>query len=200
MKHALKIENINLEEKQANRLIEILKEFANELGYSQDRISDLECRRRDGFIPFSHNYGGIEAVAFGSQDYFQCEGTGFENADNTLEKYYEYDLENFEKENGPQDKWTEKQRDEFYEYRASDSEASILFSLDIMHQGIEKGIHSLNLRLCVCVKDAPYHRTYDDLIEVNLTFRTFASLERQLAKLLRRKDFKTFESCLREAY
>lgn len=143
---------------------------------------------------------GLKAVAFTDQAGLY-EGTGFTNADATLEKYYQYDVERYEEEiKVKQDQWTDDQRDAFSEYRMNDSEASVLFSVDIMHNGIDKGVHSVNIRICVCVKDAPYHRQYDDMFEFDLTFRTDESFQRQLKKLLKNKDVKQLIKNLREAY
>lgn len=200
--NALKLESLPIETNQANEIVESIRDFLIDLGFSKDRISELECRRRDGFIPDSHNYGGLEAVAFSDQSIVRgMGGTGFTNADATLEKYNDYDIERFEESFGVKyDSWTEAQREEFYESQANDSESTVLYSLDAMHTGIERGIHSLNLRICVCVKDAPYHRQYDDLIEIDLTFRTVKSLQRQLKQVARRADVKKFSGCLTEAF
>jgi hypothetical protein len=201
--HALKIENLNLEPAKANALISVLKDFAEQLGYGKDRISELECRSRDGFIPFSHNNGGIECVAFADQESAHCMGgTGFENADATIEKYRDYDVERYEEEiNRKYVDWSEEDTERFEElYRLGGDEETVLFSLDIMHTGIERGIHTVNLRFCICVKDAPYHRKYDDKFEFDLTFRKIESLERKLKKLLKDQNVMQFSNCLRDAY
>lgn len=200
-KHALLIENLELDTAKADEIVEALKEFANDLGYSSDRINSLECRSRDGFIPHIHNYGGIECIAFGLPYSLPNGCTGFPNADATIEKYSQMNRDDYAEQIGvKEDDWNEEQREEFYEYESSDDEASILYSLDIMHTGIDKGIHSLNLRFCVCVKDMPYHRKYDDKIEIDLSFKTINGLKGKLNKLLKRKDLKCFSNNLRDAY
>ena len=202
--HALKIEAVEIKESFADEIVATLKSFASDLGYSKDRISQLECRRRDGFIPHSHNLGGIECVAFRDQYTAQINGTGFENADKTLDKYRQYNVEYFlaDNESVPKNEsdWSTAQQDQFDEYCQNDTESDVLYSLDIMYTGVERGIHTVNVRACVCVKDAPYHRQYDDLIETEITFKTISGLETKLNKLLKQSEFKCFSRNLQEAY
>lgn len=200
-KHALLIESLDIAQSKANGIVEALKEFAKNLGYSSDRIDSLECRRRAGFIPYSHNYGGIECIAFGFPYSLPNGSTGFPNADATIEKYSQMNRDQYAKNIGVKEEdWTEEQREGFYEYEANDDQASILYSLDMMHTGVEKQMHSINLRFCVCVKDMPYHRQYDDKIEIDLNFKTISGLKGKLNKLLKRKDIKRFSNNLRDAY
>jgi len=204
MKHALKIESVDINEKIADGIVEALKDFASSLKFRNERIEDLECRSRDGFSPYSHNKGGISCAAFRDQYSCQFETTGFKNADKTIEKYRKYNVEHFLNDNPaiPKDEseWSDEQREKFDEYQMNDSESTVLYSLDAMYHGIERGVHSLNLRICVCVKDAPYHREYDDLISIDVRFKTVKSLENKLNKLLKRVDLKCFKQNLMEAY
>lgn len=200
-KHALLIENLEIDTTKADAIVEALKEFAENVGYSSDRISELECRSRDGFIPYSHNYGGIECVAFAFPYSLPNGCTGFPKADATIEKYSQMNKDHYSEQIGVNENdWTDKQREEFFEYEYSDDQASILYSLDIMHTGLEAGIHSINLRFCVCVKDMPYHRKYDDLIDIDISFKTLNGLKGKLAKIAKRKDIKQFSKCLSDAY
>jgi hypothetical protein len=199
--HALKIESLDIEVTVADQIESVLHNFLTDLGYSTDRIDPLECRSRDGFSPFSHNKGGLEAIAFKDQYYCQIEGTGFENADNTLNKYYDFDLENFERDTdldlpSNRDDWTEDHWTAFDEYRQEDYQATVLFGCDLMLTGESE----LNIRLTICVKDAPYHRQYDDLIEVDLEFTSVKDLESQLESLIKRTDVTRFSHCLNETY
>lgn len=94
MNHAIKIEDLELSESQANEYIEVMREFLDALNFSSDRIEAFECRRRDGFIPHWYNKGGLEGICYRDQ-YSACENTGFENTDKVLERGYKYDLESF---------------------------------------------------------------------------------------------------------
>lgn len=195
--HALKIEDLELKQTQADAIVSALEDFALELGYSKDRIDSLECRRRDGVIPYSHNFGGIGCVAFRDQ-YSACENTGFENADSTLAKYSKYDEECFRTDKGisKDSELTDAQLEELDEYRMNDTESTILFGLDMMLTGE----NSLNLRFTVCVKDSPYHRQYDDLLSHDVEFKTTRDLKAKLKKLLKNNFVRCFEKNLREAY
>lgn len=196
--HALKIEDLSIDQKYADSIVEALHEFLTDLGYSKDRISELESRHRDGFSPYSHNKGGLEAVAFSGQESVRGSGgTGFKQADATLQKYFDFDVEHFEtKFKVKYADWTEEQRDEFEEGRLSDTQASVLFSADLMLNSETE----LNVRLCVCVKDAPYHRQYDDKLEFDIEFKSLAGLKRQLKALLNKADVKQFGRNLMDAY
>lgn len=203
MKCALKIEDLGMSELDANRIIQSFKNFAREIGYSEDRISDLECRSRDGFYSYSHNKGGIECVAFRDQYMTQLQGTGFKNADKTLDLYESYDVDLFINEyKYPKDpnKWTDTQRETFDASRNEDSEATIMFGFDLMYMGKEGSKHQANLRFTVCVKDAPYHRQYDDLISIDIEWDFHNKLDQILNGILQRTDVKLFSSNVEEAY
>lgn len=202
--HAFKLEQMDqLSIDQANEIKELLVEFCLHLGYSKDRIDDLECRSRDGFRPHSFNHGGIEAIAFTSQYSAYLNGTGFPNADETLSKGHDYDIECFKEDRGiPENQGlTEDQWEEFTEYIANDDQSDVLFSLDIMHTGFElDGAQTLNFRFCICVKDAPYHRQYDDLIDIDIEFNSAGDLVSKLETLKTNKQVKLFASNLEDAY
>lgn len=194
--HCLKIEDLNIKVTTADKIVATLKNFLiDDLNFSLDRVTELESRTRDGFIPHSHNKGGIEAVGFRMQN---DDGTGFENADATLEKYRQYDLECFAKDNSLSldAVWTEEQLEKFDDYRNNDSESTVLFSADLMLTSENE----LNVRLCVCVKDAPYHRQYDDKIEVDLEFKNITDLKKQLKTLAKRQDVELFAENVSDSY
>ena len=196
--HALKIENLEMTDFRAKKILEAMKSFAFEMGYQDDRVNNLECRSRDGFIPFSHNMGGVECYAYMSQITAQCEGTGFKNADTTIDNYHQYDIDSYAKENKISEDaadWTERQLEEFDEWN-QDSDGDPLLSLDIMLQGENE----LNLRFCVCVKDAPYHRQYDDKFEFDIEFKNITELKTKLKILFKNKQVKRFSRCLDSCY
>lgn len=200
IKHTLKLEELDLNEFEATKIVNAFKTFANQIGYKEDRISDLECRRRDGFLPNSNNMGGIECVAFRDQECCYFEGTGFKNADKTINEYRDMDIVEFEKSFGPYNNWTEKQSEEFEESRMSDDQSSVLFAMDVMYEGKIGTKHRANIRITVCVKDAPYHRQYDDLISIDLEWRFYKELEEQLLALLDTKQIKAFIDNVEESY
>jgi len=190
--HALKIEDLDLTKRTADAIVKAVQEFMLELGYTKERISELDCRRRDGFIPFSHNKGGLEAIAFiDLYSAYSMGGVGFDNADATIVKYYEYCLESLGLKDAKE--LTDEQHDQIGQ---SCSEDTVLFSLDAML--IDE--HTLNLRFCVCAKDTPYHRQYDDLIDIDVEFKNVTELKKKLKKLLKNEDIKMFSLNLDHAY
>lgn len=201
--HALKLEELDIKQDTADSIVSVLTNFVSMLGFSKDRIENLDCRRQDGFIPYSHNMGGISCVAYQDQEsaYINSSGTGFANADATIERYRDMDIKNFEESFGVKyDKWSEVQQNEFEESRTSDDQLNILYGLDIMYKGFSNEMHSINLRFTVCVKDAPYHRQYDDLIDINLEFKHVESLKNKLIIIFKRKDVKQFSKCLNDSF
>ena len=196
--HAFKTEDLNMTKEEADKVLNVLREFLDNLGYHESRIDNLECRRRDGFIPYSHNYGGLEAVAFSDQLTMYFNMTGFEEADATLEKYYQYEMDNYkESHNIPKDaELTDDQRDEMEQGYSEDDQATVLISTDIMLTSD----NSLNVRMCICVKDAPYHRQYDSKIDKDFNFKNHKDLKSKLDKFLKTKDAKRFSSNLSLAY
>lgn len=199
--HALKLEELEINEERADAIVNVLRDFLTEgLDFSESRITVLESRRRDGFIPHGHNKGGLEAVAFMAQWNAEQWINGFKNASTTLEKYTRFALDlfaldmNLKVENYAE--WTEEQREGFYEYQENDTESTVCFSADLMLTGENE----LNVRLCVCVKDSPYHRQYDDLMEYNIKFKTAAELRAKLKKLGTKPEVRRFARAVREAY
>lgn len=202
MTHALKIEVLEISKAKADSIQKVLETFLTDsLDYSADRVSPLECRSRDGFTSFSHNLGGLEAICF--RDQWSCcmefLGSSFPNANETLKKYEQYDVEYFiEKTELKADKsnWVEENYDKFDEYRASDSESNVLFSTDLMLTDS----NTLNIRMCVCVKDAPYHRKYDDKLEFTVKFKNISELKAKLKRIANKTNVKAFARQVREGF
>lgn len=199
-KHAIKIEDLDIKVEYADSIVETLKEFATDIGFGKDRISNLDCRSCDGFSPYSHNKGGIGCVSFQFQyNLYTCGSSGFKNTDDTISKYHEYDVERFAEENKlskDQGTWSDSQIEAFDLYCMEDSEATVCLGMDIMLNSESE----LNIRITVSAKDAPYHRQYDDLIDIDITFKSIAGLKRRLAAILKRKDVNKFSKLLREAW
>lgn len=189
MNHALKIEDLGITEKKADSLRNAIYDFMVELGFSTERIEALECRSRDGFIPYRHNKGGLQAAAHYDMFYAACNGTGFKNTDATLNTYYD----NAAKELSAHDLNVDKNMDELQEWFGEDS---VLFSLDVMFTGVNE----VNLRFCICAKDSPYHRQYDDLIDMDITFKNVTDLKAKLKKVLKNKQVALFSRNLADAY
>lgn len=201
--HTFRLERMDMSEVEADQIKTALEDFLVEgVGFRPERISELECRSRDGFIPYSHNYGGLEGIGFIDQVSAESVLSGiFEKSHNTLEKYRGYDFESFKQDKGLSEKLTEseltdEQDQDFYEYRSQDSESSVLLSVDAMLTGP----NSLNIRLCVCVSDAPYHRTYDDMREFNIEFSSTYELVVELDRILKDNWVDAFSQAASETY
>lgn len=196
--HSIKIEDLDINRAQADLIENELYEFLSNLGFHDDRIEPLECRSRDGFIPYSHNKGGLGADAYRDQ-YSCCEDTGFENTDKTLEKYRDYDTSSFlydKKIDIETVEWTEELSEELDEYRREDSEATVNFNVKLMLTSET----TLDVNCYVDAKDAPYHRTFDDKFKTTIEFKSIAGLKQKLKRLEKNDFIRTLKQNLREAF
>lgn len=189
--HALKIETIsNLDQSTADSISEMLKEFCIEVLDSSDRINEIECRRRDGYIPHSWNKGGWENYGYTSVDMVMGSGysTGSDTFDSLIEEYYCTELkecwERFCDDKGIDaakdlDDLSDELKDEYYnDYEDSWFDAeynSVQVEIQARYLGYEAGIHTISLNVFLCASDAPYHRKSDDDLEIEITFRSLKS-------------------------
>lgn len=153
-----------------------------------DLFEKIECRRRDGFIPYSHNRGGLVACQF--TDLINLWGSGTQvahvKAQAEIERQIEYSLElakesffeEFETElknldimdktdtrlnyhdlhEMQQVQLAEKLSMTEHEH-LSDGDSSIMFETRFMYHGQdEEGIHSASIS-CAVNTEGPYHRS-----------------------------------------
>lgn len=195
--HALKIESLDISRKYADEIDLAIYYFLDDLGFDHDRIENVMCRSCDGFIPFSHNKGGLEAYCYRLQ--YNCfEDTGFENTDKTLTKYYDNDYNDFLVSEGiTSDEFDGDQvlRDKFDDMRDSD-DSTVQFHVRVMITS------ETTATVCAFVdaKDTPYHRTYDDLFEQEITFKSIAGLKQKLNRIKKKDFFKTLKKNIREGF
>ena len=83
--HALKIESIDMNEIDATDLADFMKQQLETIAHDTMNVEPIECRRRDGFIPFSHNNGGYRCHSWESIH------SGY--ASDAIEKWLERDRE-----------------------------------------------------------------------------------------------------------
>lgn len=197
MNHALKIENLEMSIELADKYTEVIKEFLSSLGFSDDRIEAFESRRRDGFIPHSHNLGGLEGICYRDQYISQIEGTGFENTDIILDKYQEQDLRSWLEENNKPAEYemTDSDYDSLDEYRQGD-DSTVQFQARVMITSDT----TANVDFYISASDTPYHRSSDDKLELEITFKTPAGMKRQLNKLLKHDFVETLISNIQEGF
>lgn len=194
MKHAIKIEDLDLSKDQADKLETVCHNFISDLGYSNDRIEAIECRRRDGFIPHSHNKGGLEARSYLLQYSLTNGLTGFTNTDKVLDKNYQYNLESYLQDNNLTE-LDESHYESFDEY-CRDSDDTIELMTRIMFNSESE----CTVSFFVSASDSPYHRQYDDYFEHTIEFKNASDLKKQLDKLNKESFIKCFKNNLREAF
>lgn len=201
--NALKIENLNYTEAQANEIIEVLKDFLiNDIGYLRDRVQDIECRRRSGFIPYSNNKGGLQAHEYRCQlDFYFCPTTNFEKFNNACEHTYNYLIDFMLEE--------EKIDKETYENGINNDDLDMIRLREEVEQSYGEyeavcletmlkmeNTGSLYVAFFLNASDAPYFRRYDDKIEFDVNFSTINELKEQLDKITDDKKVQEFINIL----
>lgn len=178
--HALKIEEYDVPLNVMEQIKDVLENVANDLGLSE-RIDEIECRRRDGFIPYSSNKGGIRSSGYNTINGVMGSGcfSGSKKFNDLIQKYYderEGDVEKeFIDEHG---EITDDNRDSFYELlnESFDSDYdSICVEYQGRYLGYEKGIHTIELNVFLSLTDAPYFRSSDDDLGITITFKDVTS-------------------------
>lgn len=181
--HALKIEDFpEVDIKEFDEIEEVLRKVGDNLGLSSDRIHNLECRRRDGFIPYSSNKGGIEIAGYTDIRMFMGSGYSFgsEKVNELINEYYnntyEEVLKDYKTDNNlPLDIELNDEHlnyfDEILDEKTSGEYSSIQVEYQGRYLGYEDGKHSISLNVFLSVADAPYFRRSDDDIERIITFK-----------------------------
>lgn len=188
--HALKIENYRqVDVKIMDAIALQLKDIADDIGLSE-RVQEISCRRYDGFIPHSWNQGGYQSHGYTTIDMIMGSGcmSGSEKFNDMIEDDYNKQMkecfETYCKENDldPEkveyDTLTDDQRSE-YESMESEWLDSDYDSICVQYQGrylgYENGVHTISLNIFLCSSDAPYHRSSDDDLEIEITFKDIGS-------------------------
>lgn len=198
-KHAIDLETLEIPLKIADQYVEVITDWLTyDLNFSKDRVDSIECRRRDGFIPFSHNNGGLEGITYRDQ-VSCCQHTGFKNTDAVLVKYSEYNLKSYAEDNtldvSKYNDWTDEQRESFYEYENED-DSTVQFQARVMLTSET----TANVDFYISASDAPYHRQSDDKLELEIKFKTPAGMKRELKKLLKNKFVARLAQNVREGF
>jgi hypothetical protein len=200
-KHALKLEDLEISLKIADQYVEVMRDFLqDDLSFNKDRVESFECRRRDGYFPYSYNKGGLEGICYRDQ-LSAYQNTGFENTDSVLSKYADYNLEAYCKDNQLDMQtyadWTDEQREAWYEVEQEYfGDDTIQFQARIMMTSET----TANVDFYVSASDSPYHRSSDDKLEVEISFKSPAGMKRQLKKLLKNKFVARLERNVREGW
>ncbi len=198
--HAIKIENLEMSRQLADQYLSVIKDFITDLEFPKDRIDSFECRSRDGFSPYSHNKGGLEGVSYLYSTY---ENTGFDKVDEVQENHRQnatdawYEENKIDKTKVSYQDLTSDQQDDLAnfetEYLQDDSiqfQARVMITSDT----------TANVDFYISASDAPYHRSSDDRLELEIDFKSPAGMKRKLNAILKKNFVKTFIRNVRETY
>lgn len=196
-KHALKLDDLDIPLHVANEYVDVITEFLDGLNFSSDRIEAFECRSRSGYIPFSHNKGGLEGIAYRDQ-YSACENTGFKGTDAALARGYKYDLECWMEENKhpSTDSMNDADFEAFDEWRQNSDQDTIQFQARVMLTSET----TANVDFYVSASDSPYHRKSDDKLELSIEFKSPAGLKRKLKTIARHAFVQKLACNVREGF
>jgi hypothetical protein len=165
---------------------------------------ELECRSRDGFMPFDHNRGGVRILGFSDVRCIMGSGTIPNNkqASKAIEgqdtQNREYALEALNEKHGTKfttnDNLPEDMQNELWEIQdEGSSEDSILFYIQAKYEGSVNGVHTLYVTACINW-ESPYHRSHiswlpDFVTEssksVEIKFKNATELRTRLKKALK---------------
>lgn len=198
--HPIKVEDLNKPVEYWNEVADTFKDFLiDEIGFMSDWVQSFECRRRDGFIPYSSNKGGMKGYHYSDQLTHYFEPTGFEKFDDECIKTYNYlidtnleesniskkDYENgIDNDNQEMLDFREEIERSFGEYESSYFETMLKIEDD----------NTLYVYFGLFASDAPYHRNADSSFDFEINFNSVNELKKKLYKLLDDDRVKTFIS------
>ena len=180
----------------------VVKEFARQFVDADYNVEDIECRRRDGFIPHSWNRGGIEAHRHEDLGYFWGGGysVGVKAAQKVIDKWTDIALKDAKESfiekyaevlsdlevpndkvdfHGLRELGHIQLSEEFGEYENEHlygEYSSTLHTVRILYNGDNKWTVAVLHR----ISDAPYHRTCDGFKEWKFTASTVKQLTSKL--------------------
>lgn len=191
--HAIKIEDLELNKTKADLMVETFEEILSDIGFSDERISSIECRSRDGFIAYSHNKGGVNAVCFIMNSHLR--GSGYDYGDGVINKWDDYQHEMYKDDHPGKHRylhqfWDGKRKDSdlmqrvlehYYEYIDGDSDYdSTMFEVRFM----VKPDGTVDVDVFGCTKDAPYFRSSDYNANKNFEFTGPEEFKKEVMKFL----------------
>lgn len=167
----------------------VLREFLEELYvggdfYDQD-IESLDCRRRDGFIPHSHNHGGLERSWLTDLSGLWGSGSscGSVEFDKRVETIIESSLKDARVEAARQGIIDENEINEFeYEFLNT----PVYVGVRAMYEGkATNGVHTLMVYVGGNISEyhGPFGSGSTDFAEYEVRFRTVNGLRNQLKRL-----------------
>lgn len=193
MMHAIKIEDLNIEKTKADEMVETFTEILLEVGFSSNRIENVSCRSRDGFSPFSHNKGGIQAYVYTMTSYLR--GSGYDYGDGVISKWDEYQHESYERDHPKlwrflNQFWDGKRKDSqlvqttlehYYNYIDGCSD------YDTTQFGVRfmvKPDGTVDVDIFGSTMDAPYFRTSDYNDHINVEYKNKKQFTKEVMEFL----------------
>lgn len=189
MNHAIKIENLSRPKEYWDKVSVILKDFLSEMNFIDYRINEIECRSRDGFMPYSSNKGGYQAYAYGSSLDAFIEPTGFKEYDKLCLKTYNEKEKDAIKEANITRKKYEKGianddsdmlsiRDDFEMNYCGDYDSSAITMLLKVEND-----NTIYFYVGIGGQDAPYFRSFESSFDHEITFDSIKELKLKLEAL-----------------
>lgn len=198
------------ENKKIKNLFEALAEECFELMHSERRdsypydfkgaYSEMEYKSRDGFMANPYNKGGFELKVFENVNSIVGSGSmpSSKEANKRIERMDNYNRELALEELGYTEKDLDKDDKKYEElYDKKDeigSEDTIMFQVNVMYTGYERGAHSAYVQVIVNW-ECPYHRTSaavsrdigqafvsEDVFEKKIKWKTNRSFRTQVLK------------------
>lgn len=196
---AIKLEDLDYTENYADQIETVLKDFlVDDIGYYvPEWIQPILCRSCSGFFPYSNNKGGFRAYQYSDQLTHYFNGTDFEKFNEVCKKTYDHCIEY-----GIEDKGISL--DEFNRGLDSDDQDIISIRDEIESNFGEyesccfetmmklEDENTLFISFMLKASDAPYFRSYDECIDIEIKFTNIFELKTELSKVTDRKDVQNF--------
>jgi hypothetical protein len=191
--NAIKIEDLDMNEDQATIMLEAFRDILEEIEFSPERIDEIECRSRDGFIPYSHNKGGLQGYSYHLNHHLS--GSGYDYGDGVIQKWYERQIELYRGDHPGKMRyleqfWDNKRKDSslmqkvldhYYEYIDGDGDYD---TTQISVRFMVQPDGSVDVDVFGSTSDAPYHRSSDYNKHENFTFKDTESFKKEVMKFL----------------
>lgn len=195
--HAIKIEDLDIETKKADLMVETFRDILLELEFSSDRIEGIHCRSCDGFIPYSHNKGGLIGRSCHMNSHLL--GSGYDYGNNMIQSWSEEQNSSYKEEHPRKFRfieqvWSGKRKesdmyqtvlDHYYEYVDGNSEYDTT-QFEVRFMVTSDG--TIDVDVFGATKDAPYFRSSDYNEHKNFEFENADQFKKSVMEFLNTCD------------